>query len=212
MSLAEIDEKLSRAIKVIDLPSDYDADEILSNLSKAGQITEKILGDTEILLIFDSKENKELCKMYNGCTIRDFNLRLIDPTSLEVKRVQKSFGKMESHDMAASGYNVVTKNHGQDSDSDFEIVEDSEEEENKKKQAKQTVIEGVQPTIEFKKQISGNNGLNLMKSLLKELQSTNLPQKAKLPEGDVFNELVKAKYFIYFSALWGFVFFVTSVF
>lgn len=88
MSFADFQERLSRSIKVVGLPSGYEKQDIIENLKNAGTIEDVKLGSNEMIVIYSNSNEKDLSKMYDGCPIGDYLLKLEDPTSFEFGDVE----------------------------------------------------------------------------------------------------------------------------
>lgn len=83
MSFADFQERLSRSIKVVGLPNNYEKEDIIENLKNAGTIEDTKLGPNEMIVTYSNSNEKDLSKMYDGCPIGDYVLKLEDPTSFE---------------------------------------------------------------------------------------------------------------------------------
>ena len=149
-----------------------------------------------MIVIFSNKNDKELSKMYDGCSVADYFLKLIDTDNLKIEKSQDSDEKIEGP--------TPTKDTEED---DFERIETP-------------AMEGEKEPDEIVTKANFNQGQSHVgaaeethqswhvvreaKDLLTELQVYNLPQRKKLSVNDAFNEVLSRNSVLIFSVMWGF--------
>jgi len=90
-------EKLSRSIKIVDLPLGYDEKDILTNLEKVGKIVDIIKGSNEMIITYATTLEKELSTMYNGCPVNgNYSIIIQDPTSFDLNSADNDNLKVPS--------------------------------------------------------------------------------------------------------------------
>jgi len=238
MSFSDYQERLARSIRVLNLPEGYDKENILSNLKNAGTIEDIKLGATEMIVTYSSSNEKDLSKMYDGCPVDDYVIKLEDTENFEVNSGQKEeevvapvvqnknvevekteeityTHKVQTSETSSSS--VQREIHRVEEKSSPEPVVQANREEIRTSQNVPEVQEirnterrpEPQPVSqEPAQQKSGEN----VKELLKDLQGANLPARTNLPNTDLFNVVANRNYLLIFTLIWSLQLFLRSVF
>jgi len=241
MSFSDYQERLARSIRVLNLPEGYDKENILSNLKNAGTIEDIKLGTTEMIVTYASSNEKDLSKMYDGCPVDDYVIKLEDTENFEVNSGQKA--EEAEVNTAAQTTNVqseperheeVTQIHREQAP---EVSSPLHKEEAPKAEEKHTAepiaqvsreevrpqptptevpeqrIPERKPEVQAPVQepVQQRSGDNV-KDLLKDLQGANLPARTALPNSDLFNVVANRNYLLIFTLVWSLQLFLRSVF
>jgi len=230
MSFTEFQERLARSIKVVGLPRNYDKDDIMNNLKNAGVVEDIKLGSTEMIVTYSSADEKDLSRMYDGCPVGDYVIKLEDPISFEVNSEQepKSPEKKETKNEFEASPKKQSEPHLESPQfkTNNEIFESP-----KVEKSKPTIIEPVrqentfvppkdEPQIaqtSFKQEPQSERKIEQKSSastfqessqdnsreLLRDLQNTNLPARAGLPASDLFKTVANRNYLLLFTMIWG---------
>ena len=239
MSFTEFQERLARSIKVLGLPKNYDKDDILNNLKNAGVIEDIKLGSTEMIVTYSTANEKDLSRMYDGCPVGDYVIKLEDPISFEVNSESepKSPEKVE----AKNEYDLDTTNQNEVQVQSPQHKPETQSFESPKVEKPQPIITEpvreentfVKPTeepqitqtpskqelhperkVEQRAPLSTfqGSGQDNSKELLRDLQNTNLPARAGLPASDLFKTVTNKNYLLLFTMIWGLQLFLRSLF
>jgi hypothetical protein len=237
MSFSDYQERLARSIRVLNLPEGYDKENILSNLKNAGTIEDIKLGATEMIVTYSSSNEKDLSKMYDGCPVDDYVIKLEDTENFEVNSAQKEEEapapvvqnqnvEVEKTEEISSSHKVQTTETSSSVQREIHRVEEKSSPEpvvqvNREEiRTTQTVPEvqeirnterrpEAQPVSqEAAQQKSGEN----VKELLKDLQDANLPTRTNLPNTDLYNVVANRNYLLIFTLIWSLQLFLRSVF
>ncbi len=237
MSFSDYQERLARSIRVLNLPEGYDKENILSNLKNAGTIEDIKLGATEMIVTYSSSNEKDLSKMYDGCPVDDYVIKLEDTENFEVNSgqkeeeapapvVQNTNVEVEKTEEISYSHKVETtetsssvqkETHRVEEKSSPQPVAQVSREEIRTTQTVPEVQEvrtterrpEAQPiSQEPAQQKSGEN----VKELLKDLQDANLPARTNLPNTDLYNVVANRNYLLIFTLIWSLQLFLRSVF
>jgi len=241
MSFSDYQERLTRSIRVLNLPEGYDKENILSNLKNAGTIEDIKLGATEMIVTYASSNEKDLSKMYDGCPVDDYVIKLEDTENFEVNSGQKAEepevipaaqtthvqSEAEKHEEPAHITNPKSPEvtspllkeeapRAEEKTSSEPIAQVSREE----VRVQPSPAEVQEPRIvERKPEVQSSvqepaqqkSGDNV-KDLLNDLQGANLPARTALPNSDTFNFVNNRNYLLIFTLVWSLQLFLRSVF
>mmetsp|Transcript_61539 Transcript_61539/g.71612 ORF Transcript_61539/g.71612 Transcript_61539/m.71612 type:complete len:202 (-) Transcript_61539:158-763(-) len=194
------EEAIKRSLRVFDLPSHYEIDEITKIFENVGGIKEFKTGNNEVVLTFSDQNAKEMAKMYDGCSVLEkYTLKLEDATYLDPKvhhESKKNFSNLNDLPESKSEYVPASKLKKQE-------VKIEEEREKFVESETERLLESHS---EHDRHYSEHS-----KEFLMKLHKTNLPARSPLKEDDPFLHYTKREFFLTFVAAWSLLWFVSSL-
>ena len=249
MASSDNQELLARSIRVVNLPVGFNSDNVLNNLKNAGNIESIKLGTTEMIVTYSSSDERDLSKMYDGCSIEDYTIKLEDPTTLEVNSNQNHSAEQlhsveapvehksepeqrqehveepyhESQEPAKQQELAApqdTEPHNQEPversrpvESEVSYQERSEPSQVERRSEAPHNQPERRSEVSYSQQESTHaKASDNSKDLLRDLQNTNLPARAGLPENDSFKTVTKGSYLLVFTMVWGLQLFLRALF
>jgi len=227
MSFAETPEGLTRSIKVVNIPSNCNKDDIIENLRKVGTILNIKTGDSTMIFTYSTTSEKEVSKMYDGCPIgNNYILKIQDADSWEVDngvQTQESIHKVEEQKIQTTSdtFSTNTSTYQRNSYEPSYSTESNTKQEDRSSLPARISNDNTDDLLKKYSQTGNDLSTSGRMStsstadsgeLLKILQRTNVPAKLSLPKEDAFNSVYQTKYFVFFTVVWASWLFISAVF
>ena len=251
MASSDNQELLARSIRVVNLPVGFNSDNVLNNLKNAGNIESIKLGITEMIVTYSSSDERDLSKMYDGCSIEDYTIKLEDPTTLEVnsnqsqpaeqqhaleapvehksetgQRHQEQYVEEPRHEAQEpikqqepvtvqdnESHNREPVERSRPVESEVSYQERSEPSQvERRSEAPHSQPERRSEIPHSQQESTHAKSSDNSKDLLRDLQNTNLPARAGLPENDSFKTVTRGSYLLVFTMVWGLQLFLRALF